>query len=197
MALLHLIWIVPLIILPAFLLSPRFRGDIAERRVRRILAQGLESSRYTVLNDVVIPAGGGTMGIDHVVVSRFGVFVLESVYLPGHVHATKQMAQWKRRRFGRTVRFDNPFHRNRLQAEALGALLGMSARYLHPLVVCDGADTIKGEPPANLVRPEHLVREIRRKGQFLLEPEQTSRALSGIKDAHIETRRGFIKTRSW
>ena len=197
MALLHLIWIVPLFVLLAYLSSPRFRGDIAERRVRRILAQGLESSRYTVLNDIVVPVGGGTIGIDHVIVSRFGIFVIESVHLPGHVHATQQMAQWKRRRFGRTVKFDNPHHTNQVQADALGGVLGMSARYMHTFVVCDGADTIKGDPPANLVRPERLVREIRRRGQLLLEPEQTARALKDIRDAHIETRRGFLKARSW
>ena len=41
-----------------------------------------------MLNDLVIPAGGGTVSIDHAVVSRFGVFVIRSVYAPGLVAGT-------------------------------------------------------------------------------------------------------------
>ena len=42
-----------------------------------------------MLNDLVIPAGGGTVSIDHAVVSRFGVFVIRSVYAPGLVAGTE------------------------------------------------------------------------------------------------------------
>ena len=58
--LLHLAWIVPLVLLIAFVSSPRFRGDIAESRVRRLLEAGLERNLYTVFNNLVIPSGGGS-----------------------------------------------------------------------------------------------------------------------------------------
>ena len=38
---LHLLWIIPLLLLIVFISSPRFRGDIAESRVRRLLRTGL------------------------------------------------------------------------------------------------------------------------------------------------------------
>ena len=82
---LHLVWIVPLALLIFYIASPRQRGDIAPSRVRRILAQGLDRGRYTVLNDLVIPAVSGTVSMDHAVVSRFGVFVIRSVYAAGLV----------------------------------------------------------------------------------------------------------------
>ena len=69
---LHWLWIVPLVLLNVFLASPRFRGDIAQTRVRRILAAGLEKSRYTVINRLRVPAGGGTIDIDHLVVRFYG-----------------------------------------------------------------------------------------------------------------------------
>ena len=123
----HLAWIAPLLFLVFLLGSPRFRGDIAERRVRRILAVGLERSRYTVFNDLLVPFGGGTVRIDHVVVSKSGIFVIESEYAPGVVAGTAVQERWKRKRLGRIHRLDNPVHRNRVQAEALAAAIALVA----------------------------------------------------------------------
>ena len=194
---LHIAWIAPLLLLVAYLLSPRHRGEIAERHVRRILKQGLEPSRYTLLNGLRIPSGGGTIEIDHVVVSRYGIFVIDSVRLPGVISGTEVQERWKRRRFGRVLRFDNPVHRNRQQVEALSKVLGIPQRIFHPLVVICGEHEFKGACPANTVKPGQLTRRVRKKGQFLLEPPQVAAALQGIQAAHLNTRDGFIRKKAW
>jgi hypothetical protein len=43
-----------------------------------LLQTGLERSRYTVFHGLIIPSGGGTRRIPHLVVSRMGVFVIDS-----------------------------------------------------------------------------------------------------------------------
>ena len=128
----HLYWIVPLVLLIIFLASPRFRGDIAETRVRRILAAGLEKSRYSILNDLVIPSGGGTIRIDHVVVSKFGIFVIESQYARGWVSGGEFQDRWKQHHLSRLTRFDNPLHRNYQQVQALENLLKLPRSRFHP-----------------------------------------------------------------
>ncbi|MEJ2401008.1 MAG: nuclease-related domain-containing protein [Xanthomonadales bacterium] len=183
--LIHLAWIAPLLLLVFFLGSPRFRGDIAERRIRRILAVGLERSRYTVFNDLVLPFGGGTVRIDHVVVSRFGIFVIESVYAPGRISGTAVQERWKRRRLGRIDRFDNPVHRNRVQVEALASALDFPMTVFEPLVVLVGAQAFPEPRPAQVVAPEKLLARLRRAGQPKLEEEQVARALHGIEAARL------------
>ena len=150
----HLFWIVPLVLLIAYLFSPRFRGDIAQTRVRRILAGGLEKSRYTVLNDLVIPAGGGTVRIDHVVVSKSGIFVIASQYASGWVSGAEVQDRWKQRHLGRSRQFDNPMHRNQLQREALQELLGIPSSKTIPVVVMVGQKGFKTRMPHNLIQPE-------------------------------------------
>jgi hypothetical protein len=192
--LLHLAWIIPLLLLIFFFASPRYRGDIAESRVRRILAQGLDKKSYTVLNDLVVPFGGGTIAIDHVVVSRFGIFVIESQYARGWVAGTDVQDRWKQHSLGRISRFDNPLHRNRLQAEALQSLLDYPRLAFHRIVVMTGQKGFKTEIPQNVVEPEKLIRYMRKKGQHQLTPEQTTRALNGIESARLRPRGGvFIK----
>ncbi len=177
---LHFLWIVPLLLLIFFLTSPRFRGDIAEARVRRLLARGLERNLFTVFNDVVLPSGSGTTRIDHVVVSKFGIFVIESRYVRGRITGTEVQDRWTWRSMGRSGRFDNPVHGNRLQVEALQRLLDFPGRVFHPLVVLVGHREFTQRPPAVVIRPEALLATIRRHSGQLLSPEQANDAIRTI-----------------
>ena len=193
---LHLAWIAPLLLLIFYLASPRYRGEIAERRVRRILAAGLDSRRYTILNDVVIPSGGGTIRIDHVVVSKFGIFVIESQYARGWVSGTDVQDRWKQHHLGRISRLENPIHRNRLQAEALAGLLGFPSLAFHRQVVLVGARGFKDQKPLNVVEPEKLIRYMRSKGEQRLDDEQAARALKGVEAGRVRQAGGLFANRS-
>lgn len=192
---LHLAWIVPLLLLIFFLASPRYRGDIAESRVRRILAQGLEKNRYTILNDLVLPSGGGTIRIDHLVVSKFGIFVIESQNARGWVSGTEVQDRWKQYQLGRFTRFDNPVYRNRLQVQALESLLQFPGRAFHRVVVMVGQKGFKHDMPPNVIEPEKLIACLRKKAEHVLTAEQAARALKGIESARIEPRSGFFVNR--
>ena len=188
----HWFWIVPLTLLIVYLFSPRFRGDIAETRVRHILSNGLEKSRYTILNDVLIPAGGGTMHIDHLVVSQFGLFVIESQYARGWVSGGEFQGQWKQNHFKRVRRFDNPMHRNALAMDALERLLDIPASRLIPIVVMVGPQGFKTPQPENVVLPEKLIRFIRKKAHQRLDEEQAGRLLLALEKSRLRTNRAGI-----
>lgn len=181
----HTLWIIPLVLLIIFLLSPRFRGDIAETRVRRLLANGLEKNRYTLLNDITLPSGGGTVHIDHLVVSRFGIFVIESQYVRGWISGGEFQQRWKQKSWRRSALFDNPAHRNALQAEAVVNLLKIPLARLHPMVVLVGQKGFKSAMPANVLPPEKLIAAIRKKAQHVLDAEQADRALVLIDSARL------------
>jgi hypothetical protein len=191
----HLLWIVPLVLLIVFIASPRFRGDIAETRVRRILATGLEKNRYTIFNSLVVPAGGGTIKIDHVVVSKFGIFVIESQLARGWVSGGEFQDRWKQYHLSRFTRLDNPMHRNALQAQALQKLLDLPASKFHPIVVLAGQRGFKTQMPDNLLAPQKLVRFMRKKGQQLLSDEQAASALKTIMNSDIQLGGGFAAAR--
>jgi len=184
--LLHLLWILPLLLLIYFLSSPRFRGDIAETRVRRILATGLERNLFTVFNDVLLPTGGGTTQIDHVVVSRYGIFVIDSVYVRGWISGTKVQERWRQTSIGRSSRFENPLHRSQLQVEALQRLTGYPGSVFHALVVLVGLKGFRKPPPDRVVTAESLLAQLRRKAQPLLSPEQAEQATRAIEARRLD-----------
>jgi hypothetical protein len=190
--LVHLLWIVPLLLAIALLSSPRWKGDIAQRRVRRILSANLQKNLYTVLNNLQLPTGGGTIRIDHVVVSRFGIFVIESQYARGVVSGTEVQERWKQRRFGRAVLFNNPLHRARLGVEALQRQLDYPASRFHPVVAFVGQSAFKKKMPPNVVPAEKLVPFIRMKSVHLLSAEQADSALRQITEGSIEPAGGLV-----
>jgi len=194
--LLHLAWIVPLFLLIAYLSSPRFRGDVAESRVRRILAAGLERNLYTVWNDLLLPSGGGTTHIDHLIVCKFGIFVIESQYASGWLSGTEVQREWQQRHAGYATRLENPLHANRLQVEAVQRLLDYPASVFHPLVVLVGHKGFRKQAPIGVVSPEKLLDAVRKKSRQLLTPEQANLALRRIDECRLG-KRGRQRADRW
>jgi hypothetical protein len=184
--LLHLLWVLPLVLLIFFIASPRFRGDMAEARVRRILAAGLDRHHYTIINDLVIPFGGGTIHLDHVVVSKFGIFLIESHYARGWVSGSEFQERWKQYHLRRFTRFENPVHQNSLQREALQSLLGVPATKIHPIVVMVGQRGFKTAMPEKVLEPEKLIQYIRKKAHSLLDARQSAKALRLIEEGRFK-----------
>ena len=127
------------------------------------------------------------MHFDHVVVSRHGIVVIESQYARGWVSGTAVQDRWKQQTLGRTERFDNPLGRNEQQKLALQALLGYPPRVIYGIVVMVGQKGFKGELPIHVVEPEKLIRELRKMGQLLMEPEQAAKAISTIDASRLSS----------
>ena len=77
------------------MLRPRVRGAFGETLLAGVLRRRLDASIYHVLNDIYLPLDdGSTTQIDHVVVSPFGVFVIETKTYKGWIFGNPRDAQW-------------------------------------------------------------------------------------------------------
>jgi hypothetical protein len=190
--LLHLLWILPLILLILFLSSPRFRGDIAASRVRRLLAQGLESRHYTVFNRIRLPAGGGSVTIDHLVVSKFGVFVIASHHARGNVAGGEYQDRWRQQFLGRTTLFENPLHQCRLQAEAVQRLLEIPQNRVKSLLVLGGHASFRGGLHSGMATPERMIAQLRKYADHCLDEGQVRAILARLRESELPERGGFF-----
>ena len=65
--------------------SPKQKGARGERRVAQRLRDGLPEE-YRIMNDVYLPLPDGTTTqIDHIVVSQYGIFVVETKTYSGWI----------------------------------------------------------------------------------------------------------------
>ena len=68
---------------------PFIKGKLGEKSVATILSF-LPKDEYVVLNDIMLKNGNSTTQIDHIVVSIYGIFVIETknykVWIFGNAH---------------------------------------------------------------------------------------------------------------
>ncbi len=78
-------YLLPLAILAGILKSPWFKGVAGEFLVNTAARLFLPEDEYHLIKDVTLPTREGTTQIDHIVVSRYGVFVIETKNMKGWI----------------------------------------------------------------------------------------------------------------
>ena len=95
LALILLLLLVLFALVGAYLRSPTVKGARGERRVNSILDRQLPSGEFRVFHDVTLPTSQGPTQIDHIIVSRYGVFVVETKNYTGWIFGNAKSKQWK------------------------------------------------------------------------------------------------------
>lgn len=105
------LWWLLLVLLGLSLLRvflPDLKGKIGEWAVQRQAKQHLDE-RYILLNDLTLPdQDGGTTQIDHVLLSPFGVFVIESKNYKGWILVVRGKKCGPRKFIKRVINFRIP-----------------------------------------------------------------------------------------
>jgi hypothetical protein len=104
---------------------PYLIGKSGENFVSRELSR-LDPRRYTTLNDLLLPSNGNTATtqIDHVVVSNFGIFCIETKSYKGWIFGGAQQEFWTQVIYRYRAKFYNPLRQNYAHVKAVEALLG-------------------------------------------------------------------------
>ena len=133
-------------VIAAILKSPRFKGWVGESLVSSKAGARLPAGEYRAFDNVTLPDGGTTQ-IDHLYVSRYGVFVVETKNMAGWIFGDENQAQWTQTIYRRKSRFQNPIRQNYKHIKVLEALLGIPASKLHTVIVFTGDSTFKTPMP--------------------------------------------------
>ena len=136
----------------ASLLAPKYSsraeaiGDHGEKRVSSFL-EYLDCEDYWVFNDILILNGKYTTQIDHIIISRFGVFVLETKNVHGKVYGNENSEFWKQflpdigyRRYGFTQEHHlrNPIWQNEGHIKTLRRLVFGSEIPIYGVILFSG-----------------------------------------------------------
>ena len=131
---------------------PRVCGAFGETLLAAVLRRKLDASIYHVLNDIYLPLDdGSTTQIDHIVVSQFGVFVIETKTYKGWIFGNPRDAQWTQVLHRRKSRFQNPLRQNYLHVQRLVGLTGLLADVMHSVVAFSGEATFKTKFPPEVM----------------------------------------------
>ena len=133
-----LLFFVLLALSRSYFWSPGAKGARGERRVNSILNRQLPSGEYKAFHDVTLHTSRGATQIDHIVVSRYGVFVIETKNYTGWIFGDSKSKQWTQTIYRHKSRFQNPLHQNFKHTKAVESFLSLSPRTVHSVVVFVG-----------------------------------------------------------
>ena len=98
----------------------------------------LPKDEYYLIKDVTLLTDDGTTQIDHIIVSRYGVFVIETKNMKGWIFGSANQKTWTQKIYKHTHKFQNPLHQNYKHVKTLEALLDIPSSAIHSLVVFVG-----------------------------------------------------------
>ncbi|WP_407928572.1 NERD domain-containing protein [Alkalihalobacterium elongatum] len=155
----------PVLILAIILYAifkPQIKGYLGERTIATFLSQ-LDRDKYTVINDVVLNVAGKTSQIDHVIVSNYGIFVIETKNYKGWIFGDEKSQYWTQVIYKRKERFYNPLRQNYGHIKALeNALINFGQLTYIPIVVFSVNATLKVNVTSDVVYSVNLLKTIRK-----------------------------------
>ncbi len=122
-----IIIIVAILLVTSFLIKrfkARAKGTVGEKTVSFLL-RGLDPEKYRLHNNIILDSSGSNKStqIDHVVVSVYGLFVIETKNYKGQIYGSEHARQWTQNIYGKKYQFMNPIHQNYGHVKALENLL--------------------------------------------------------------------------
>lgn len=154
------------IILIAFILiilfrikMPSIKGRLGENNVSNIFKR--LSDEYFVINDLLLKTSRGTTQIDHVVISKYGIFVIETKNYTGWIYGGENAENWTKNVYGNKYSFRNPLKQNYAHIKALMEILGISSFDVFvPIVAFSNQADIKVQCSKEVINFYELLRTI-------------------------------------
>ena len=151
--------IVGFAIFKILLFSGKDTGEVGETVVT--LKLNWLSKEYITLNDIMLPTQYGTTQVDHIVVSPYGIFVIETKNYKGYIIGHENSKEWKQSLLGKKTfwgwtsqqfKFMNPILQNKTHCIAIQRLFPELEDYqIIPIIV------FSDQAELNISTPNHIV----------------------------------------
>ena len=137
-------------------LMSSFKGFVGESVINIATWLKLDKHAYHRLNNITLPlANGGSTQVDHVIVSIYGIFVIETKNYKGWIFGNEKQKQWTQAfPNGSKYKFQNPLRQNYLHIKTLSELLDLDQRYFHSMIAFIGECELKTRNEL----PEHVLK---------------------------------------
>ena len=149
---------------------------------------------YKVFNNVIIRDDRGSTQIDHVIVSKFGIFTIETKDKKGWIFGNPNQDEWTQVIFNDKFKFQNPLRQNYRHTKALAEFLGIEHTKIHSIIVFWGDCKFKSQMPENVFKggifDSKYKKYIQGKTEILLTPDEILRICSYLSSAKEQA--GFL-----
>lgn len=178
-------FVIPLLLLITAIKSRWFKGIFGEFIVNRLLAK-LPQDDYMAIKGVTLPTENGTTQIDHIVVSKYGVFVVETKNMKGWIYGSAKQKQWTQKIYRHSSKFQNPLHQNYKHVKTLQPLLNCPVEHIHSVIVFTGDSTFKTDMPKNVTYARQCLDYIRSFNEPVLNESEAIKIIQVIEKIKLK-----------
>jgi hypothetical protein len=157
-----------------------FRGWIGEQKTKFYLWLSLRNKVYCKFNNIILPSINGTTQIDHLIVSVFGLFIVETKNKKGWIFGSDQQDFWIQIIYAKKYSFQNPLRQVYRQKKILSEFLSLDESNIHTVIYFVGNCKFKTPLPDNVIK-SGVGRYIKRFRYQMLSTEEVDRIVISIK----------------
>ena len=158
-------------------------GDNGEFRLWVILETRLNKMAFKILHDIHLPIDGKTTQIDFIVVSCWGIFVIEAKTWNASIYGEATDPEWIAY-YDRAKPFPSPLLQNQWHIQALSSCLDLDSEQYMESIVAFAAETVfRMTPPENVMHfqdvPDYILSHL---GDFCFHANDLPQIVDAILD---------------
>jgi len=144
------------------MIKPKIKGYFGEKTAALSLAM-LNKKKYRTINNLIIVIDDESTQIDHVVVSNYGIFVIETKNYKGWIVGGESDNYWKQVIYKEKNNFLNPIKQNQYHVKFLKSTLELFSKVeYYPIVSFANEADIKVKTDKDIINEEYLLRTIKK-----------------------------------
>ncbi|WP_158856707.1 nuclease-related domain-containing protein [Lunatibacter salilacus] len=156
------------------------RGWIGEKKTSFYLWLFLRKKSYYKVHNIILPSENGTTQIDHLIISIYGIFIVETKNKRGWIFGSKEQSSWTQSIYGRNYSFQNPLRQTFRQKKILSAFLSVPESKIHTVVNFSGNCSFKTPMPDNVMN-SGLGRYIKRFRNQIFPLDEVNQIISAVR----------------
>ena len=138
--------------------SPTAIGSRGEKRVRKKIESFVKAhDEYVSFHNLTLETPDGTTQIDHVLISPYGIFVIETKNYKGWIFGGSEQKRWTQTIYHHKYKFQNPLRQNFKHIKAVQNYLGVNMKDMFSIVVFAGNSRFKTTMPDNVLVLNQLI----------------------------------------
>lgn len=195
--LLQIWYLLPIALIILFFKSPVGKGILGEMIVNFTANTRLDKQKYHLIKNITLPTEDGSTQIDHIIVSEFGIFVIETKNMKGWIYSHGREGMWTQKIYKHPSEFQNPLHQNYKHIKAIESALDIDPDKIFSVIVFVGSSTFKTKMPENVTYAGGFIAYIKSKTEKILTANDVERVVSMIESGKLsktlKTHREHVK----
>jgi hypothetical protein len=179
-------YLIPIFIFAVIIKSAWFKGVLGEWQVNLLIKFVLDKNEYHLIKNVTLPTNDGTTQIDHIIVSKYGIFVVETKNMKGWIFGSENQKQWTQQIFKHKSKFQNPLHQNYKHLKTLETCLKTKSDSIFSVIIFIGDSTFKTKMPENVRFARGGIEYIKSKSDIVFNGQEVATIIEQVESGRLE-----------